>query len=441
MSLISLYADFAERLVSPDLMKVLTRKGRDIFRDLCENTFTDVGCKGWMNPQPDERKMEKLREKAEEVRKNADVFVLVGVGGSNQAARAVIKALQTRGDRPEILYAGNTLSSHYLSELLESLEGKSVYINVIAKNFDTLEPGSHFRVLRSFIERHWSKKELSKRVILTGSRDTRLERIAENLGCLFLEFPEDVGGRYSAFTPVGLFPMLVAGVDVDALLLGAQEQREALLASGGGDAVRYAAFRNAAYSAGYDVEILSFFEPRLEYFAKWWIQLFAESEGKKGKGIFPSAGNYSEDLHSLGQYVQEGRRVLLETFLSVEEPGDSVSVPAGDMEDGFDYLTGKSFLEINRCAEKATVQAHMDGGVPCVQLKMEQINEKSLGALFYFFMVSCAVSGKLLGINPFNQEGVEAYKRTMFQLLGKPGSEGPDGYKDAVESREDMPCR
>ncbi|MDL2232275.1 glucose-6-phosphate isomerase [Ruminococcaceae bacterium OttesenSCG-928-L11] len=418
MSILSFDGAFTEARFDEPLLEQLEREGTEHLNDLYTQPDTD-GVKGWLEPMADGPAYRHMLEKAAAVRADADVFVIVGVGGSNQAARAVIKALQPYGDKPEILYLGNTLSPAYIASTLARLEGKSVYINVIAKNFETLEPGSHFRILREYMGRRYDKAEMAKRVILTGTYGSRLEEIATENGYTFLEFPVAVGGRYSALTPVGLFPMAVAGIDVHALLRGGQAMKTALR---GGDpsAVRYAALRNACLRNGFDVEVLAFFEPRLHYFAKWWVQLFGESEGKDKQGIFPAEGCYSEDLHSLGQYMQDGRRNLLETFIRVADPGSSVIVrPDSEFRDGFDYLDNKDFGEINRCAEQATIEAHTAGDVPCMTVDLERIDAESMGALFYFFMVACAVSGQLMGVNPFDQEGVEEYKRSMFRGLGK----------------------
>jgi glucose-6-phosphate isomerase len=300
------------------------------------------------------------------------------------------------------------------------IRNKSVYVNVIAKNFETLEPGSHYRVLRKVLEKRYSPAEMARRVILTGTRGSRLEEIARGEGNLFLEFPLDIGGRYSAVSPVGLFPMAAAGRDVDALIRGARDMYRYIRDTPDNTALRYALTRYLLYQNNYDIEVLASFEPRLAFFHKWWVQLFGESEGKNGKGIFPAAAMYSEDLHSMGQYLQDGRRNLLETFVSVEDPGAGVVVEGGGrINDGFAYLEGIDFADINRIAEQATIESHRMGGVPLQVLKIKRIDEYYMGQLFYFFMVSCALSGKLLGVNPFDQEGVEVYKMKMFQLLGK----------------------
>ena len=279
--------------------------------------------------------------------------------------------------------------------------------------------GSHFRVLRKYLERRYTKEGAAQRIILTGTYGSRLEEIAKENGYTFLEFPVPVGGRYSVLTPVGLFPMAVAGIDIPLLLQGALRMKE-LLQGDDHPAIQYAALRQTLYRQKFDIEVLASFEPQLEYYAKWWVQLFGESEGKEKQGVFPTAVNYSEDLHSLGQYMQDGRRNLMETFLSVGEPDGSVVVePDPGFGDRFDYLDNMDFLEINRAAEAATIRAHFEGGVPCFRLLLPRLDEFSFGQIFYFFMIACAISGKTAGINPFDQEGVEAYKRSMFRMLGK----------------------
>lgn len=375
---------------------------------------------GWRTLEQSAVQIDEMKEKAAEIRENADVFVIVGVGGSNQASRAMIEALQD-GNGPEIIYLGNTLSPHYISRMLRRLEGKSVYIDVIAKNFETLEPGSHFRVLRQWMSKRYTKEEMAKRIVVTGTYGSRLEEIAKENGYLFLSFPGPVGGRYSAFTPVGLFPIMAAGLDVDAYLEGVQKAIDDCAENPETNpAAEYAAARNLLYQKGFDIEMLVSFEPQFAFFTKWWVQLFGESEGKDKKGIFPAAAIYSEDLHSMGQYMQDGRRNLLETFISVENPKASVIVePDPEFGDRFDYLDGMDFDQINKAAEAATWEAHTAGGVPCIRIQIDEISEKTFGELYYYFMMACAISGTLMDVNPFDQEGVEEYKRSMFKALGK----------------------
>ena len=415
---IKLEFSMATPFADSKILEEMTGKAVKAWQDL-QDPQQEADVKGWMQPMAQDGAYYDMMAKADEIRKSADAFVLVGVGGSNQAARAVIKALQRPGT-PEIIYAGNTLSAPALQKVLRQLNDKrSIYINVIAKNFETLEPGSHFRVLRKYLERRYTKEGAAQRIMLTGTYGSRLEEIAKENGYTFLEFPVPVGGRYSVLTPVGLFPMAVAGIDIPLLLQGALRMKE-LLQGDDHPAIQYAALRQTLYRQKFDIEVLASFEPQLEYYAKWWVQLFGESEGKEKQGVFPTAVNYSEDLHSLGQYMQDGRRNLMETFLSVGEPDGSVVVePDPGFGDRFDYLDNMDFLEINRAAEAATIRAHFEGGVPCFRLLLPRLDEFSFGQIFYFFMIACAISGKTAGINPFDQEGVEAYKRSMFRMLGK----------------------
>lgn len=416
---VSLNAEKAKEFLNQEQLKSAVSRGGEIVKELFGGEDREQVL-GWLRTETAAVQMDLIREKAKEVREQADVFVIVGVGGSNQAARAMIEALTDRKG-PEIVYLGNSLSPHYIAQMLKHLEGKSVYINVIAKNFETLEPGSHFRILRQYMKQKYSKEEMARRVILTGTIGSRLEEIAQENGYTFLSFPAAIGGRYSAFSPVGLFPVAAAGLDIDAFLAGVNEAQQLCMNHPGENpAVEYGAVRNLLYQKGFDIEMLVSFEPQFAFFNKWWVQLFGESEGKDKKGIFPSGAIYSEDLHSMGQYMQDGRRNLIETFLTVEEPGASVVIEADpEFGDRFDYLDGMDFKEINHAAEEATINAHAAGQVPCIQFKMKEINEKAFGELFYLFMMSCAVSGKLMGVNPFDQEGVEEYKRSMFKALGK----------------------
>lgn len=376
---------------------------------------------GWVSPAILDDELEAIKAKAEEIKREGDLFVLVGVGGSNQAARAMIEALAD-GKGPEILYMGNTLSPYSVSKMLKRMEGRNVYINVIAKNFETLEPGSHFRILRQWMKKRYDREEMAKRIIVTGTKGSRLEGIAKENGYLFLSFPTSVGGgRYSAFSPVCLLPIAAAGLDPDMYLAGMKRAAEDCRANPSSNpAVLYGAARNLLYERGYDIEMLVSFEPRYSYLTKWWVQLFGESEGKEKKGIFPSSAIYSEDLHSIGQYMQEGRRSLMETFVSAENPGaEAVIAPDPDFRDGFDYLNGMDFDQINKAAEEATLNAHWRGGVPCIRFLSKNISEETFGELFYYFMMACGISGTMMNINPFDQEGVEEYKRSMFSALGK----------------------
>lgn len=377
---------------------------------------------GWLSVSQwaGENWLKKYLETASHIRSDADAFVVVGVGGSNQAARAVVDALDPPEGSPEIIWAGNTLSAYEVQRLLDKLKSKkSVYIDVIAKNFETLEPGVAFRTLRTFLGDTYGSG-WHKRVIVTGTPNMQLHDMSEKYGFTFLPFPENVGGRYTALTPVGLLPMAVAGFDICALVQGAADMESLLRSDFSQDnmALRYAALRNYLYRAGYSVEMLSFFEPRFFRFAKWWVQLFGESEGKGGLGIFPSFASYSEDLHSIGQFVQEGTHCLFETFIDVENPDVSLAPVGDDIDDGFEYLKGLDYFHINRASYQGTLEAH-SRILPCFNITVESIDEYTFGQLFYFFMFSCYLSGLILGVNPFDQPGVEAYKKRMFQKLGK----------------------
>ena len=375
---------------------------------------------GWMDPEEwaSDAQLSRLEEKAKEIREQADAFVLIGVGGSNNAARAVIKALDLE-DGPEIYYAGNTISPYEVNRLLKQLKGKSVYINVIAKNFETLEPGIGFRVLRAWLTDQYGEKAC-ERIIVTGTRGSHLEKISNEHGYTFLTFPDTIGGRYSAICDVGLFPMAVAGVNIRKVVEGAKDMRAYLYGKEERDnpAFYYAAIRNLLNQKGMKVEMLSFFEPRYRYFAKWWTQLFAESEGKDGKGLYPVSAQCSEDLHSVGQFVQDGTHMMFETFLDVKNQDSSYILKNDQVDDRFDYLDGMDFWEINKKAFEATYKAHSQC-LPCFRIQVEQIDEYSFGQLFYFFEFACYISGMMLGINPFDQPGVEAYKGYMFEALGK----------------------
>ena len=365
-----------------------------------------------------------LLEQAARVRADADAFVVIGIGGSNQAARAVVKALRPE-DGPAILWAGNTISACETARLLKELDGyRSVYIDCIAKNFETLEPGISFRVLRHYLEQRYGQAEAAKRIFATGTPGSTLHQLCIDNGYTFLTFPERIGGRYSVGSDVGLFPMAVAGVDVKALVQGMRDMREELHAAPAGEnlALRYACLRKWMLEQGLSLEMLAFFEPRLDYFAKWWIQLFAESEGKDGTGLYPVVSSNSEDLHSIGQFIQQGSPILFETFVTVRARDASVVLPATDKKDYFDYLTGRDFWDINDTARRATMRAHSEGGIPCLELSIPAIDAHTLGELFYFFLFSCYLSCRLVGVNPFNQPGVESYKGYMFKNLGKPGA-------------------
>ena len=414
------YLDKTEHIKEDEFQKTLLENQKTFAKQL-ENSKQYQDSLGWLDISEwaGDAAISNIMEKANLVRRDADIFVLVGVGGSNQAARAVIKALQ-KDDGPEIVYAGNNLSAHYGKQLIKKLENKSVYINVIAKNFETLEPGIGFRILRKYLKEKYGQ-DANKRIILTGTRESKMHEIAKENGYVFLTFPDNIGGRYSVLSDVGLFPMAVAGINIHSLVQGARDMQLSLHKCDleNNIALKYATYRNLFLQKGFPIEMMAFFEPQLHYFSKWWIQLFAESEGKDKKGIFPTAVNYSEDLHSVGQYVQDGQELIFETFIDVFEQNESVVLTKDDIDDKFDYLNDKDLWDINKVALEATIRAHSESGIPCLKFTLPSLNEYYFGQMFYLFEFACYISGSILGVNPFDQPGVENYKGYMFKMLGK----------------------
>lgn len=376
---------------------------------------------GWFHTSQwaGEDTLDRIQALADQIRADGDAFVLIGVGGSNNAARSVIEALKTE-DSPQIIYGGNTLSPAALGQMMDKVQGKRIYIDCIAKNFETLEPGSSFRILRKYMYDTYGSQEAARRIIATGTRGSLLEQICREHGYTFLDFPDDVGGRFSALTNVGLLPMAVAGIDIRRLVKGAADMERELLQAPAikNTAFRYACLRNMYLEQGYTLEMLASFEPAFRWFYKWWVQLFAETEGKDGKGLFPVTGEYSEELHAVGQFVQDGTPLMFETFLNVREATGSLIVENDGIKDAFDYLDGMDFQNINRTAFEATVKAHCQK-LPCLILTIDTLDEYHFGQMFYFFLFACYLSAKMLGVNPFDQPGVEAYKNWMFEGLGK----------------------
>lgn len=389
-----------------------------------------VDSLGWLHVDDwasDER-IDQVERLAARLREKADTLVLIGVGGSNNAARATLAALGARDGSLDgthrVVYAGNTLSAFELRRVLDDLEGREVVIDCVAKNFETLEPGSSFRLLRQWLVARHGEKDAAARVVCCGTPGSHLDDLCRAHGYTFTTFPEPVGGRYTALTEVHLLPLAFAGVDVRALAAGGRAE-EALLRDGAADpasnpAWRYALVRRLAWDAGLRIELLSFFEPRFRWLSKWYEQLFGESEGKGGRGLFPASAEYSEELHSLGQYVQDGTPQIMETFLDVLEPGteDSLILGGQDIDDRFGYLDGVDFWDVNKASFAASRAAHARA-LPCPTIELDRVDEEHLGCLFYFFMFSCYLSAELLDVNPFDQPGVEAYKQLMFRTLGR----------------------
>lgn len=365
---------------------------------------------------------------AASLRSLCDVVVCIGIGGSYLGAKAVIEALgNSMGvvEGTRVVFAGQNIGEDYLYELQKYLEGKRFGIIVISKSGTTTEPAIAFRILKEQLEAAVGRAEASKRIVaITDAHRGALRTLATTEGYKTFVIEDNVGGRFSVLTPVGLLPIAVAGHDINALLDGAREMEEATLSGENTASLKYAMTRNALYRAGKKIEILVNYNPKLHFFGEWWKQLYGESEGKDHKGIFPAAVDNSTDLHSMGQWIQEGERIIFETVISVEKQYHSVVIPSDkDNLDGLNYLAGKHVDHVNKMAELGTRIAHVDGGVPNMQVVIPQLDAHSLGQLIYFFEAACGISGYILGVNPFNQPGVEAYKRNMFALLEKPGFE------------------
>lgn len=382
-----------------------------------------------------EADIEAIERQATALRERAEVVICIGIGGSYLGAKAVLDAMSDSFEllhathrHPIVLFAGQNISEDYMAEMMAALKDRSIAAIVISKSGTTTEPAIAFRIVKAEIERRYGKEEAKHRIVaITDKARGALKTLADNEGYPAFVIPDNVGGRYSVLTPVGLLPLAVGGVDIKALLAGAQEMERATAAGVGYEqniAAQYAAVRNALYRAGKKIEILGSYEPKLQNINEWWKQLYGESEGKDGKGIFPASVTLTADLHSMGQYIQDGERTMFETIISVAEPAHEVRVESDEENlDGLNYLAGKRMNEINKMAELGVCLAHVDGGVPNLRVEIPQIDAHSIGALIYFFEKACGISGYLLGVNPFNQPGVEAYKKNMFALLEKPGYE------------------
>lgn len=379
--------------------------------------------------------IESIEAEAKRIRGIADLFVVIGIGGSYLGARAVIEALSSpfshldiEAKNPRIIYAGHNIGEDYLAELLKVLDKKDYAVAVISKSGTTTEPALAFRLIKGHLEQKYGKNEAGQRIIaITDASKGALKTLADKKNYKKYVVPDDVGGRYSVLTPVGLLPIAVAGFDIRRLIEGARVMQKQNASSANleeNPAALYAATRNALYRSGKKIEILVNYLPSLQYFTEWWKQLYGESEGKEQKGIFPAGVNFTTDLHSMGQYIQDGLRILFETVLTVEQTKNELRIPSDvDNLDGLNYLAGKKIEEVNKMAALGTMMAHIDGGVPNISIQIPTLDEYNLGQLIYFFEIACALSGYTLGVNPFDQPGVEAYKRNMFALLGKPGYE------------------
>lgn len=393
---------------------------------------------GWVDlpVNYDKEEFVRIKKAAEKIKSDSDVLIVIGIGGSYLGARAVIEGLSHTFSAsigkevrktPQIFYCGNSISSTYLADLIEAVKDKDISVNVISKSGTTTEPAIAFRVFRELLEKKYGVEEARKRIYATtDAKKGALKTLANNEGYQAFVVPDNVGGRFSVLTAVGLLPIAAAGIDIDELMKGAAAAREAYSSPelSKNEAYQYAAARNALYRKGKTIEMIVNFEPALHYFGEWWKQLFGESEGKDSKGTFPAAADFSTDLHSMGQYIQEGLRNLSETFINVEKPRKELTIGT-DAEnlDGLNFLSGKTVDFVNKQAFTGTVLAHNAGGVPVTVVNISELNAYNFGYLIYFFEKACGISGYLLGVNPFNQPGVEAYKKNMFALLGKPGYE------------------
>ena len=408
---------------------------RDAFRILQSGKGAGNDHLGWVTLPDDYDKEEfaRIKAAAERIKKSCDIFVVLGIGGSYLGARAALEFVKSPlynalpKDTPDIYFAGNNLSPTALTELLTICKGKDLCVNVISKSGTTTETAVAFRIFKNLLTEKYGEEGARSRIFATTDKKKgTLKSFADKAGFETFVVPDNVGGRFSVLTAVGLLPIAVAGIDIDAMMKGASDARAALSSSSlnRNDALKYAAIRNILYRRGKNVEIMVGYEPYMLMLNEWWKQLYGESEGKDGKGILPDSVVFSTDLHSLGQYIQDGQRSIFETVVSVKNPGANYPIPFDPANvDGLNFLSNKDLDEVNKTAMVATLLAHTDGGVPNTLIEVEDRSAYSFGYLVYFFELACAVSGYLLGVNPFNQPGVESYKKNMFRLLGKPGYE------------------
>ena len=408
----------------------------EIHKKLHEKADDENEFCGWLNLPTDYDKdeFEKIKKAAKKIQSNSDILLVIGIGGSYLGARAVIESLtntfynmQDKSIRktPQILYVGNNLSTNYINDLIDYIGDKDISINVISKSGTTTEPAIAFRIFREIMENKYSLKEARSRIyVTTDANKGALKELAKKEKYTTFVIPDNVGGRYSVLTAVGLLPIAVAGVNIDELMEGARIAQDRYSDDNlkYNECYKYAVIRNMLYEKEKNTEILVSYEPKMHYFIEWWKQLFGESEGKEQKGIYPSGAEFTTDLHSLGQYIQEGRRNLFETVINIEKSNNDIMMKLEEDDlDNLNYLEGKTLDFVNKKAMEGTIAAHTDGDVPNILINIEKLDANNMGQLIYFFELACAMSGSILGINPFNQPGVEKYKTNMFKLLGKPG--------------------
>ena len=417
---------------------ILTYKEQveNIHKDLHRRANDEKDFVGWLElpTNYDKEEFARIKKAAQKIKKESDILVVIGIGGSYLGARAVIEALTSsfynmlpnkQRKYPQVLYVGNNLSPNYINELIEYIGDKDFSVNVISKSGTTTEPAVAFRIFREILENKYGIDEARSRIYATTDKvKGALKTLAQNEGYEQFVVPDNIGGRYSVLTAVGLLPIAVAGIDIDKLMMGAKTAQDRYDDSNlkYNECYKYAVVRNILYKLYKNTEILVNYEPKMHYFTEWWKQLFGESEGKEQKGIFPAGVDFTTDLHSMGQYIQEGRRNLFETVISIKTPNSDITIhPDDDNLDGLNYLAGKGLDYVNKKAMEGTIKAHVSGDVPNIVIEMEKLDEENIGELIYFFEKACAMSGNILGVNPFNQPGVEEYKKNMFKLLEKPG--------------------
>lgn len=432
---VKLIDKYAKNFVSEELLGQCTQKVKEADTVLESRNGKGSEMLGWVDlpVDYDKEEFDRIKKAAEKIKKDSDVLIVIGIGGSYLGARAVIEFVKSnnyndiRKDTPAIYFSGNSISSDSLSELIEICEGKDFSINVISKSGTTTEPAVSFRIFKKLLVEKYGKEEAAKRIYVTTDKEKgTLKHLADEEGFETFVVPDDVGGRFSVLTAVGLLPIAVSGTDIDSLMKGAQKAREELSVKDfdNNPVYKYAALRNAFYAMGKKTEMFISYEPRFAMMNEWLKQLFGESEGKDNKGLFPTSAIFSTDLHSLGQYIQQGERIQFETvFFFTKAKKEVIIEDEEGNPDGLNFLSGKPLSFVNRKAFEGTVIAHNDGGVPNIIIEADEMNEENLGWLIYFFEKAVAVSGYVIGVNPFDQPGVEEYKKNMFALLGKPGYE------------------
>lgn len=406
----------------------------NIHKELHKRANEETDFVGWLElpTNYDKEEFERIKKVAKKITDTSDILVVIGIGGSYLGARAVIESLTStfynmmpNKKTPQILYVGNNMNPNYINEMIEYIGDKDFSVNVISKSGTTTEPAIAFRIFREILENKYGIEEARARIyVTTDKKKGALKTLADKEGYEKFVIPDNIGGRFSVLTAVGLLPIATAGIDIDKLMEGARLAQEKYDDSNlkYNDCYKYAVVRNILYKSYKTTEIMVSYEPKMQYFSEWWKQLYGESEGKDQKGIFPASAQFTTDLHSLGQYIQDGKRNIFETIINIENPNNNIEIKRDDDNlDGLNYLVGKDLDYINKKAMEGTIKAHTAGDVPNIVINVEKLNEETIGHLIYFFEKACSVSGMILGVNPFNQPGVEEYKKNMFKLLGKPG--------------------